>query len=73
MKSSIFPFPKKGHLDITENYRGKTLILMAAKVFNTLLFNHTYIKLRKVFAKIRLAFGEIDPQHDKFWLSVESS
>ena len=37
MKGCILPFPKKGDLTVTDNYRGITLICIAAKIYNTLL------------------------------------
>ena len=36
-KGCILPFPKKGDLTVTENYRGITLKCIAAKIYNTLL------------------------------------
>ena len=38
-KGCILPFPKKGDLGITKNYRGITPIFIAANVYNTLLLN----------------------------------
>ena len=35
----ILPFPKKGDLSITKNYRGITLIAIAAKIYNLMLLN----------------------------------
>ena len=38
-KSCILPFPKKGDLSQTNNYRGISLIPIAAKIYNTMLLN----------------------------------
>ena len=35
----ILPFPKKGNLSITKNYRGITLTPIAAKIYNLMLLN----------------------------------
>ena len=35
----ILPFPKKGDLSKTSNYRGITLTSIAAKIYNALLLN----------------------------------
>ena len=35
----ILPFPKKGDLTLTTNYRGITLTAIAAKIFNLMLLN----------------------------------
>ena len=35
----IHPFPKKGDLGLTSNYRGITLTAIAAKIYSLLLFN----------------------------------
>ena len=38
-KGYILPFPKKGDLGIAKNYQGITLTSIAAKIYNTLLWN----------------------------------
>ena len=38
-KSQIIPVPKKGNLSLVTNYRGISLIPIAAKIFNKLLLN----------------------------------
>ena len=38
-KSCILPFPKKGDLGLAKNYRGISLIPIAAKIYNRLLLN----------------------------------
>ena len=47
----LLPFPKKGDLSVTKNYRGFTLTPIAAKIYNLMLLN-----------RIR---PEIDPIHRK--------
>ena len=39
MTKRIVPVPKKGDLTSASNYRGKTLIPIASKIYNKLLFN----------------------------------
>lgn len=39
LKGGILPFPKKGDLGITTNYRGITLSAVAAKIYNKMLLN----------------------------------
>ena len=36
-KGCILPFPKKGELSVTDNYRGITLTCIAAKIYNTMI------------------------------------
>ena len=36
-KGCILPFPKKGDLSVTDNYRGITLTCIAAKIYNTMI------------------------------------
>ena len=38
-KGGIIPFPKKGDLGKTSNYRGITLTAIAAKIYNRMLLN----------------------------------
>ena len=70
-KGGIFPFPKNGDFGIAKNYQGITLTSIAAKIYNTLLRNRIEPKLRKYLWRTKMAFGEIDPPHHKFWLSVK--
>ena len=44
----IVPIPKKGDLTIPENYRGISLTLTAAKVYNPLLLNRIRPELEKI-------------------------
>ena len=39
VKGGIIPFPKKGDLGKTSNYRGITLTAIAAKIYNRMLLN----------------------------------
>ena len=71
-KGCIFPFPKECDLRITKNYRAITLTFVAAKVYNVLLLNFLNLKLRRFLGEIRIGFGEINPQHHRFWQSMES-
>ena len=43
-KEFILPFPKKGNVRTTENYR---LIILSAKIHNTLLLNHIWYEVEK--------------------------
>ena len=38
-KSQIIPVPKKGDLSLVTNYRGISLLPIAAKIYNKLIFN----------------------------------
>ena len=40
LKGGILPFPKKGNLGITANYRGIMLTSVAAKIYNKLVCFH---------------------------------
>ena len=53
-KSCIFPFPKKGDLRITKNYRVITSI--AAKVYNVLLLNCIKPEIEKILRKNQNSF-----------------
>ena len=72
-KGSILYFPKKGYLAIIKKYRGLTLTVIVAKVYNAMLLNCMQPKNWKIIGKIRMVFTEIDPQHQSFWLSINSS
>ena len=41
-KSSIKPLPKKGDLQIPQNYRGITLSALASKIYNSMVFNRVF-------------------------------
>ena len=65
----ILPFPSKSVLGISKNNRRLILNAIAAKVY-VLLLNRIWPEVEKMFS--RTTFGEINPQHYKFWLSIES-
>jgi len=51
----IFPFPKKGILT-TDNYRGITLISVAAKIYNSMLLNRIQLFVEKIFRRNQNGF-----------------
>ena len=51
MKGCILPFPKKGDLGLTKNYRGITLTSIAAKIYNALLRNRIKPKIENILRK----------------------
>ena len=55
-KGCILPFPKKGDLRITKNYRGITLTSIAAKIYKALLRNHIEPKIEKILRKNQNGF-----------------
>ena len=58
-------------LELAKNYRGITLTSIAAKIYNALLHSCIEPKIENILRKNQNAFGEIDPQRHKFWLSIE--
>jgi len=58
-------FLKKGDLGEAKNYRGITLISIAAKVYNSLLRNRIQPE-KKYFAKVKMALEKIDQLSAKF-------
>ena len=52
----ILPFPKKGDLGLTKNYRGITLTSIAAKIYNSLLLNRIQPKLEEILRKNQNGF-----------------
>ena len=44
-KSQIIPFPKKGDLSLATNYRGISLLSIAAKIYNKLILNRLVPKV----------------------------
>ena len=69
MKGCILPFPKKGDLRLAKNYRGITLISIAAKIYNTA----SNPRLKTFLGRTKIVSGEIDLRPHKYWLSVEFS
>ena len=43
--SQIIPFPKKGDLSLATNYRGISLLSIAAKIYNKLILNRLVTKV----------------------------
>ena len=56
MKGCILPFPKKGDLGLTKNYRGITLTSIAAKIYNALLRNRIEPKIDNILWKNQNGF-----------------
>ena len=56
MKGCILPFPKKGDLGLAKNYRGITLISIAAKIYNALLRNRIEPKIDNILRKNQNGF-----------------
>ena len=42
---------KKGNIDIIKNYKGVTLTVIAAKVYNTMILNHIHPEVKKIIRK----------------------
>ena len=55
-QSCILPFPKKGDLSNTSNYRGISLIPIAAKVYNKMLLNRIRPEIEKILRKNQNGF-----------------
>ena len=56
MKGCIHSFPKKGDLGLAKNYRGITLISIAAKIYNALQRNHIEPKIDIILMKNQNGF-----------------
>ena len=54
----ILPFPKKGDLGQTSNYRGTTLTSTAAKIYNVLLLNRIQPEMEKILRRNQNGFGK---------------
>ena len=52
----ILPFPKKGDLGQTSNYRGITLTSIAAKIYNSLLLNRIQPEMEKILRRNQNGF-----------------
>ena len=52
----LLPFPKKGDLGYTANYRGITLTAIAAKIYNLMLLNRIRPAIEKVLRKNQNGF-----------------
>ena len=62
----IFPYPKKGHRWVAENYLGITLTSIALKIYNDLLFDRIEPEIEKIFGRIKMVFEETDSHLPKF-------
>ena len=56
MKGCILPFPNEGDLGLAKNYRGITLISIAAKIYNALLWNCIEPKIDNILGKNQNGF-----------------
>ena len=56
MKGCILPFPKNGDLGLAKNYRGITLISIAAKIYDALLGNRIEPKINNILRKKQNGF-----------------
>ena len=52
----ILPFPKKGDLGLTDNYRGITLTAIASKIYNSLLRNRIQPHIEPILRKNQNGF-----------------
>ena len=70
-KNCIDPFPKKGDLGITKNYRGILSLILLLRLLMLHIWIVFNLQPRKLFGKIRLPFGEINRQVQRgktiFW------
>ena len=56
LKSQIIPIPKKGDLTIPTNYRGISLLPIAAKIYNKLILNRLRPNIEPIFCKNQNGF-----------------
>ena len=56
MKGCILPFPKKGDLGLTKNYRGITFTSIAVKIYNAILRNRIEPKIDNILRKNQNGF-----------------
>ena len=56
LRSQIVPFPKKGDLTLPTNYRGISLLPIAAKIYNKLILNRLRPKLEPILRKNQNGF-----------------
>ena len=57
-KSCILPFPEKGELEITDNYRGTTLTSIATKIYNTMILIGIQPAMETILGKNQNGFSE---------------
>ena len=56
LESQIIPIPKKGDLTLPTNYRGISLLSIAAKLYNKLILNRLRPKIEPIFRKNQNGF-----------------
>ena len=56
----IIPLPKNGNLQLMTNYRGITLMMIAAKVYNKVFLNHIRNPTDKILRKNQAGFRPLD-------------
>ena len=56
LRSQIIPIPKKGDLTLPTNYRGISLLSIAAKIYNKLILNRLRPKLEPILRKNQNGF-----------------
>ena len=56
LKSQIIPIPKKGDLTLPTNYRGISLLPIAAKIYNKLLLNRIRSEIEPILRKNQNGF-----------------
>ena len=56
IEGCLLPFPKKGDLGITKNYRGITLTSIAAKIYNAMLLNRIRPQIDPILRKNQNGF-----------------
>ena len=52
-------------------YQGISLTSIAPKIYNVLLLNCIEPKINKYLERTKMALGENNPWHHKFWLSIK--
>ena len=57
-EGTILPFPKKGDLGLPTNYRGITLMPIAAKIYNQLLLNRIRPQLESILRRNQNGFRQ---------------
>lgn len=69
LKCGIIPVPKKGDLTLVTNYRGISLMPIAAKIYNKLFLNRLVPALDPLLRNNQsgLRRGEDDPQYLKYY------
>ena len=73
MIACTLPFPEKGDLGITKNYKRRTLTAIFAKVYNTLFLNCIQHEVKKILRKNQNGFQGNRSTSLRFWLSIKSS